>query len=224
MRRVLVLLGFFAVCAVVLPSLGALAGTKLYLEQEGVEPNKDEKGNYRLYNIVPTKPGDYQVPLGSKLQSSNKTALKIQKGIPDTWRVLDQHTINNRMKDTRKALANAAKIKATLPKPEPWPSAAKKDSGTSINLGPVKDKGDAKRNERIVEKDMKKKKKEMDKAQKKKAKQDEKDKAAADKKKAEDEKKKKVEASGGEEEEKNNVLKRKKKSDDTQGKRLFNIP
>lgn len=221
MNRFVLSLGLFALVLAVQPVFMASAGTKLYVEQEGSDDAKDEDGGYRIYNSVPTTSDDYNVPLRNKLVST-PSAPKTVRGIPSTWRVLDDNIIQNRLTDTKAALALASKLRAKLSQPEPWPStlkSSKKNEGAHSAI--VTNERDAEENKEQVERDMEKQKKKADKAAKKKAEEDQKKKEEADQEKE-------TVASGTTEEEpteKKNSLKRKKKSDEgPNSSRVFNLP
>ncbi len=217
MNRIVVFFGLFALMVAAQPVFMASAGTKLYVEQEGSEDSKDEDGGFRLYNTVPTT-NDYTVPLSNKLASSQARP-KTVRGIPDTWRVLDKNVIQNRVDDTKSALALAAKLRAKITQPEPWPKAVKKQNQNTASSLVTNDR-QAEKNQKKVEKDMEKRKKEADKIAKKKAEEDQ-------KRKAEEDKKKEAATSsppGGETTEKSNSLKRKNRETEGESRRVFNLP
>lgn len=219
MNRFVVFLGLFALVLAAQPVFMASAGTKLYVEQEGSEDAKSEDGGYKIYNSVPTDSDDYSVPLSNKLVTT-PTRPKTVRGIPSTWRVLDDNVIQNRLADTKAALAVAAKMRKKITQPEPWPSALEDDDKNRTGVSIVTNERDAEDNKEEVEKDMEKQKKKADKIAKKKAEEDQKKKEEADKKKE-------GVASGTAEEEtaeKSNSLKRKKKDGVGAGERVFNLP
>lgn len=215
MNRFVVFLGLFALVLAAQPVFMASAGTKLYVEQEGSEDSKSEDGGYKIYNSVPTDSDDYSVPLSNKLVTNPSTP-KTVRGIPATWRVLDKNVVQNRVADTKSALALASKLRAKLTQPEPWPKAVKKkDQSTGSSL--VTNDREKEDIQEDTEREMKKQKKKADK------------KAAENKQKqAELDKQKEAAPSGdeaGEEPaEKSNSLKRKKKDGVGAGERVFNLP
>lgn len=215
MNRVLVFLGLFVAAVAVLPALTASAGTKVYVEQEDSGRSADDGDTgYRIYNTVPTE-GEYNIPLRSNLVTSSSTQ-KTVKGIPETWRVLDKKVVQKRLKDTRSALALAAKLRTNLKQPAPYPSAMGIEDlkkSKSKKPGIVANERDAEQNRKKVEKNMEDVKKEADKANKKQAKEEEKKTAATAKKPA-----------APAEEPERKLLKRKKTNDREPGQRVFNLP
>lgn len=213
MNRFVLSLGLFALVLAAQPVFMASAGTKLYVEQEGSDDAKDEDGGYRIYNSVPTTSDDYSVPLNNKLNVT-PSAPKSLRGIPATWRVLDKNVIQNRVADTKSALAHAAKLKSKLTQPEPWPKAHKQKDKT-IGSSLVTNEREQEDIKEDTERDMEKQRKKHDKK-----------KAEADQKKAEEIQKKQAATTeaGEEPTEKKNSLKRTKKDGVSGGERVFNLP
>lgn len=219
MNRHYILLALFTAALAIQPVFAALAGAKLYVEQEGSESSNSEGGGYTLYNSQPDTGDSYTVPLRYNMKTTSNTK-KVKAKIPSSWQVLGDDVVKNRISDTKRALANAAKLRAKLSSPAMLPTASKPNAmDTPAGTGGIINKRTADKNKKIVEKEMKKQKKKADK-ERKKNQEDE------DRRKAEEEEMKKasMEPEDASDDKKKGLKLKKKSSSGSPGKRVFNLP